>query len=157
MIIYRKGDVVNAFYLGQVDVLVHQCNARGIMGSGIAKQIKDSFPAAFDDYKQRHTTQGNHLELGQNVITTIERQLEQCNGLIVNLIGQNNFLPRGQKHTSYDAIHDGLTNLKEHLEDYHKVAMPKIGAGLGGGDWKVIEAIINSVFQDRDVFVYELE
>jgi hypothetical protein len=34
--------------------------------------------------------------------------------------------------------------------------MPKIGAGLAGGDWEKIEEIINSVFDKRDIFVYEL-
>jgi O-acetyl-ADP-ribose deacetylase (regulator of RNase III) len=37
------------------------------------------------------------------------------------------------------------------------VAMPMIGAGLGGGNWKVIEAIINHRLKDFDVRVYHLE
>lgn len=34
--------------------------------------------------------------------------------------------------------------------------MPKIGAGLGGGNWEVIEAIINHRLKDHNVTVWEL-
>lgn len=37
-----------------------------------------------------------------------------------------------------------------------KIGLPKIGAGLGGGDWAVIEEIINNVFDGYDVTVYEI-
>jgi hypothetical protein len=34
--------------------------------------------------------------------------------------------------------------------------MPQIGAGLGGGDWQVIEAIIESEMTDIQPVVYTL-
>jgi O-acetyl-ADP-ribose deacetylase (regulator of RNase III) len=36
------------------------------------------------------------------------------------------------------------------------IAIPKIGAGLAGGDWKIIGPILDEVFSDYDVTVYEL-
>jgi O-acetyl-ADP-ribose deacetylase (regulator of RNase III) len=37
------------------------------------------------------------------------------------------------------------------------IAAPKLGAGLAGGDWNVIEKILNEVFSDYDITVYYLE
>ena len=34
-----QGDAVKALKNGEVDILIHCCNAQGVMGSGIAKQI----------------------------------------------------------------------------------------------------------------------
>ena len=41
------------------------------------------------------------------------------------------------------------------MSDY-KVGLPKIGAGLAGGDWKIIETMIESVLHDCDVTIYVL-
>ena len=36
------------------------------------------------------------------------------------------------------------------------MAMPKIGAGLGGGDWQEIESAIESACTDLDIAIYVL-
>jgi len=36
------------------------------------------------------------------------------------------------------------------------INMPKIGCGLGGGDWNVVSEIINRTIRSVPVFVYEL-
>jgi O-acetyl-ADP-ribose deacetylase (regulator of RNase III) len=38
-----------------------------------------------------------------------------------------------------------------------EIAMPQIGAGLGGGDWNVIAAIIESELKNVKPYVYVLE
>jgi len=38
-----------------------------------------------------------------------------------------------------------------------KIGIPKIGSGLGGGDWDIIENIVNKVFVDTDIYVYILK
>ena len=37
------------------------------------------------------------------------------------------------------------------------LAIPRIGSGLGGGSWPIIEEIINGVTPDIDVVVYDYE
>ena len=44
--------------------------------------------------------------------------------------------------------------------EYYSIHRPRIGCGLAGGDWKVIEDIIKRTFIDManvDVFVYDLK
>lgn len=47
MIIHRKGSLFDA---PPQSVLVHACNARGVWGAGVAAQMKERFPTAFEAY-----------------------------------------------------------------------------------------------------------
>lgn len=38
----------------------------------------------------------------------------------------------------------------------YDIHLPKIGSGLAGGNWKIIECMINEVFYEQNVFIYEL-
>lgn len=149
---YVTGDVVEAFKRGEVDVLVHGCNACGVMGSGIAKQIKDEFPWAYDAYKKFEKEYGLSLGTWSYQFHPMNNKLQG----VINLITQDKYLPRDTRHFSYDYFSNSMTSLSNQFTN-KIIAMPKIGAGLGGGDWKIIEAIIESAFQDREVLVYTLE
>lgn len=155
-IIYKKGDVVEAFKQGEVDVLIHSTNCQGVMGSGIAKQIKAEFPEAYHEYKQSELY-GGGLFLGEVSGAIFNRVTCGKFGGILNVNGQDQFIDRTKCNTNYAALAKGLLACHEWIESGDVVAMPKIGAGLGGGDWKIIEAIIESAFQDREVLVYTLE
>jgi len=144
MIKYVKGDLLNASQL----ILIHQCNAQDTMGSGVAKAIRTKYPKAYREYVEyfRNTPKKERMGKVQFSIN--------YNKIIANLVGQFNYLPRGVCHTDYEALKEGFTTIKLRYPD--DVAMPKIGCGLGGGDWKIVSAIIESVFDDRDVYIYEL-
>jgi hypothetical protein len=36
------------------------------------------------------------------------------------------------------------------------VGIPFIGCGLAGGDWRIVEKIINEIFKNRTIYVYYL-
>lgn len=161
MITYVKGDVVAALKNGEIDVLVHGVNCKGKMNSGIAKQIREEFPKVFEEYKfyvyanTPFSYEGEDLSadlLGNTQTARVDKFK-----FIVNAFTQDDCGYDGKMFCSYDAINTCMKRIKEDATGNVKIGMPKIGAGLGGGDWKVIEAIINSVFHDKEVFVYELE
>ena len=59
----------------------------------------------------------------------------------------------------YAALKSCLTKVaKEALTSNASVHMPRIGCGLGGGKWKLVEPIIKEELIDRgiDVTVYDL-
>jgi O-acetyl-ADP-ribose deacetylase (regulator of RNase III) len=159
MITYRKGDVLDALEASEVDVVIHQTNCQGVMGSGIAKQIKTRFPAVYEVYKDLEKHNGKLLlgdVSGATILRVDKDDKLTKSGMILNVNGQDKYANRSICNTNYAALGKGLLYCLNFIEDDSIVAMPKIGAGLGGGDWYVIEAIINSVFPEREVFVYEL-
>lgn len=158
-IIYRKGDLLES----GIHVIAHGCNNRGVMGSGIAKAIRSKYPQAYEDYHFAYVVNGNFLMLGRIVwVDTVDR-------LIANCITQDGYGRDGKQYVSYDAIRSCINGInteaknrqRAHMkpydqEPYYEFGLPKIGAGLGGGDWEIISSIIEEECVDVQPIVYEL-
>lgn len=149
---YVKGDLFQT----QVQTIVHGCNAQGVMGSGIAKIIKDRYPEAFKRYRAQYERSGV-LTLGDIIVVPCEYNGEKK--VIVNAITQEIFGRDGRRFVSYDAVAESMAKINHMFEVYgiSEVAMPQIGAGLGGGDWNVIAAIIEAELKTVKPYVYILE
>lgn len=145
MVKYKKGDLLEA----TEDIIAHGCNCSGGFGSGVAGQIAKKWPDVRAAYLKQHNSYG--WELGSWQIVDADDKL------VINCATQKKYLPRGICHADYDAIREVMGHVKKYASHYNfSVAIPKIGAGLAGGDWNVIEGILNEVFSDYDVTVYEL-
>lgn len=151
MIKYIKGDLLDAFDSGDVKIIAHGCNCVGGFGSGIAGQIAERFPLARVRYKELHGSGGT--ELGFFQTNHIEGK-----GYIINCGTQRECLPRGQKHVDYDSVRKVMQLLLSFSKNLGITpAIPKIGCGLAGGEWDVVEKIVNDIFKDSEIFVYILD
>lgn len=162
MITYRSGDVTKA----PEKIIAHGCNAQGVMGSGVAKAIKEAFPRAYSFYRTQYDLYG--LKLGQVVWSSItfntpyeiiRKGAPNYYKLIANCITQENYGRDGKVYCSYDAIRECMKKINDVCiaQEIPSVAMPKIGAGLAGGDWQIISKIIEEEFSDSiEVVVYTL-
>lgn len=144
---YRKGDLFST----DVKTIVHGCNAQGVMGSGVAKIVRDDFPKAYDRYVNEYKLH-NHLALGSIIVVPCDEKI------IVNAITQEYFGRDGERYVSYDAVDDVMKKLNTFNDVYGttEIAMPQIGAGLGGGSWEVIAAIIENRLDKVKPIVYTL-
>jgi O-acetyl-ADP-ribose deacetylase (regulator of RNase III) len=133
MIRYVQGDLLSS----DMAIIAHGCNTQGVMGSGIARQIRDKWPNVYAAYRQLYEQQGLALGTIQAVPTPDGR-------LVVNCMTQASFGRDGQQHVDYDAIASCIQALDQVAADrgVPEIGLPKIGAGLGGGDWRIIEGII---------------
>lgn len=129
--------------------IAHGCNAMGVMGSGVALAIRNAWPEGvscyFDASEKRN---GEDLPMGHIYFG------ETNDGhTLINAITQRRTGNDGRRYVSYDAI-DKSMRLGAQLAKNHgrtSIAIPKIGAGLGGGDWTVICAILDKVGEDYGV------
>jgi len=145
MIKYIKGNLFTA----PQDILAHGCNCVGGFGSGVAGQMSVEFPETREKYLEKFEKQG--WELGDVQL------VKSKDKIIANCATQKKYYPRTVRNADYPAIELCMLKLYKLCKETGKtLAMPKIGAGLAGGDWKIIEAIINDVFEDMDVYVYYL-
>lgn len=141
---YVDGDLFST----EIEHILHGCNAQGVMGSGVAKIIKEQFFDAYKFYAEQYDEHG--LKLG-------DVQFVPANGkVIVNAVTQDNFGRDGKRYVSYDAVAAAMktANRVLKLSGYTQLAMPKIGAGLGGGDWDTIARIIEQEMVDVEPVVY---
>lgn len=149
MIKYIKGNVLRS----PAQIIAHGCNCRGGFGSGIAATIKREFPQVAQAYLEKFNTVG--WTLGEIQLVEVGPDKFFANCATQDRYGS----PRGGKvYVDYPAVKKVMEQLKSYSLLYnYTVAMPKIGAGLAGGDWSKIEAIINEVFQEIEVWVYIYE
>jgi hypothetical protein len=86
-------------------------------------------------------------------------RINNSNQAVINMYAQSSYGYDGQRFTSYDAFSEALEKIKIYIPSNVKIGFPKnIGCGLGGGNWKVISALIEEILgEDYEVYIYELE
>ncbi|UNK20688.1 macro domain-containing protein [Paenibacillus sp. N3/727] len=134
------------------DIMAHQVNCQGVMGSGIAKSLRASYSDLFPSYKQFCNNVAPHDLLGKcHMVKT---------GLkyVANLFGQLNYGRQKVIYTDYEALQKALVSLKNEAQEKGlSVALPyNIGCGLANGDWDIVYKIIEDVFSDYDVTIYKI-
>lgn len=129
-------------------IIVHGCNSHGVMGAGIAMEVKRRFPNAFQVYRQEYETEG--LNLGGITYSQVDQYK-----FIINAITQGNYGP-DIRQVDYEAVVKCFENvvefaLKVKAQTGKKldIVFPMIGAGLGGGNWNIIEKIIDETIPDH--------
>jgi len=150
-----KGDLIVEMMKMKYDAVVHGCNCFCTMGKGIAKTIKLKFPEAFiEDCK---TKVGDKNKLGTYTKADISKRLNKPNTFIINAYTQYDYRKTydgSDINVDYDAIKNVFSSLNKDFTG-KKIGIPKIGAGLAGGDWDRIATIINSVTPDIDIELVE--
>lgn len=136
------------------DVICHQVNCLGVMGSGVAKAIKDTWPNVYRSYKEYCYDHGSKYLIGTCLLVPIKDGSQA----VMNMFAQNNYGYNGNRFTSYDAFYKCLEFIKETVSRHCSIAFPyNIGSDRGGASWMVIYAMICDVLGDRDVTIYKLE
>ncbi len=150
------------------DAILHQVNCQGVMGAGLAKQIKEKFPEVYAQYKAacnedkrwrrqwgwpKSNLLGNILVSSKDwgAVDSVDKQV------IVNLFSQDRYGCDGHCYTEYDALRRCLERVNERFIG-KTVAIPYgMGCGLAGGDWNVVSEIIQDTLVDCDVILYEYD
>lgn len=131
-------------------LILHQVNCQGVMGSGIAKELRETYPVVWEKYK--HACDEAHIEdgrQGETLLGTVQLVRVTDTLIVANVFGQQFYGrdPR-RRYTSYDALDKALETLAWMLPargltgaeaDIHH---PLIGCGLGGGRWEVVKSLI---------------
>jgi len=145
-LVYVKGDLLAA----SEDMIGHQVNCQGVMGSGIAYQIANKYPKVHDEYCKKVIANTKAGNMG----TVLLGECQICdsgNKKIVNLFGQDHFNAPGinTRKTNYDALSTALYHMYYYAHNNGlSVALPfKLGSDRGGGDWEIIRAIIDEYME----------
>ena len=144
-----SGDLIQLAKNGEFDLIVHGCNCFCTMGAGIAKGIKAAFPAAYK--ADRVTLRGDRAKLGMCSAAEVERDVGPL--IVVNAYTQFDYRGSGPK-VDYDAVRSCFRWIKQQHSG-KRIGLPKIGAGLAGGDWERIARIIEEELEGEDVTLVE--
>lgn len=162
MITHIKGDL----FAANERAIAHGCNCHGVMGAGVARIVAQMFPWVFTTYKQAVDLRQFYPGVAQPVVCyseildgrKVNRPVQEST-TVYNLATQN----APGANAKIDYVMGSLLNMKRHMDfvGNERIAMPKIGAGIGGLNWAITEQIIIDVFSlDRvspyTVVVYSL-
>lgn len=151
MIINKNGDLLKS----DCTVIMHQANCFATMGAGIAKSIAKLYPeAAIAD---KGYLGDPEEKLGKYSLAIID------DVTVVNLYGQFHYNAK-TKQTNYGMLESAINKFflfakSNDKIDLSKVGVPyKMGAGLAGGDWKIISKILErqSKLHDIDIYIYKI-
>lgn len=126
------------------DVILHGCNCFCTMGAGIAQAIKEAFPEAYD--ADLATPKGERSKLGTISVARINQGEHTLH--VVNIYSQYHYTS-STIQADYQAIRSAMALVKKQFTG-KKIGYPKIGAGLAGGDWSIIAAIIDEELSGED-------
>ncbi len=141
MLDYKNGNLMEFVE----DAFGHGCNCFKRMGSGVALAVKNTYPEMTDADTNSECTPKQRL--GTIMAVSLK------NGKIgYNIYSQFNY-GSDKIQVDYLALEKALILCKENMKirSLKSLALPKIGCGLAGGDWNIVEKIIEKVFEKTDI------
>lgn len=132
MVEYKRGNLLEA----DAEALVNTVNCVGVMGKGIALQFKEQFPENFKRYAD--ACKRKELEPGKLLVTT--EHTVSGDKTIINFPTKTEWY----RKSSYKYIEAGLVALAELIQrtGIRSMALPPLGCGHGGLDWKKVRPMI---------------
>lgn len=140
MIEYSVGDILRA----TTDAIVNPVNCLGVMGAGLALQMKHAFPENFVAYQvacKRHEVYPGYMFIYM-------RKGDSPPRFIINFPTKMSW---GEpSYMSY--IRSGMSSLAKDIARLHikSVAIPALGCGLGGLRWEDVKPIIVATMMRLD-------
>lgn len=147
MIEYRTGDILES----DCRVICHQVNCCGVMGAGLAKQVRAKYPSVYTRYKHECETNSKRSLLGTAQYVQVSENPRQ---FVCNIFGQC-FYGTDKRYTDYDALRTAFQSIAYHFPT-HSIAIPyNMGCGLAGGDWQTVLSIIEDELSNCRVYIYK--
>lgn len=148
-----QGNLLDALDNGEVDVIGHVVNCQSVMGSGIAKSIRDRYPKVYSEYLESFKTASsegidNYGMLGHTKVVDS----------VANLYAQFKY-GSPTRDLNYGALGSCLNSLSYFAYDQNlRFGFPyKMGSDRAKGDWGIVLEMIEHYFKDREVKIYQLE
>lgn len=146
------------------DVAGHCANCRHTFGSGLALQIKQLFPAAYEADGEAYRAA---LGIAPNEDIAAEGMLGEFSVAdvgdgckIVNIYAQKDY-GRERRQLNYEALYSALNELRNALEKAHhegrahSLGLPyRLGSDRAGGTWSIVESMIRALFEESPIPVY---
>lgn len=149
--IFKTGNVVSALLDKEVDFIIHVTNAQLVMGSGVAKEIRDRIPAAYRVYME------NQVKGETGTVTS--------DSGVFNMTAQKYYGYDGKRYLDYGALVECLFNVRAELAPLPtlrkviKVGLPHhMGSDRAGSDWNIVMELVHGILgKNYQLVVYKLE
>ncbi len=134
--------VVGNLFDSKAQTLVNTVNCVGVMGKGVALEFKKRFPEMFADYVRR--CKSKKVQLGRPYLFK-----RQDLPWILNFPTKDHW----RSASRLEDIVRGLIHLREHYREWGilSLAMPALGCGCGGLEWRVVAPVLSEHLETLDM------
>jgi len=148
-----------------VFIVPHVCNNMDVFGGGFTAGISQYYPNVKENY---HMLGPSFLKknLGHTQFIVAKENKKNNNKIIfANMIAQNGVISKtNPRPLNYLALCRSMvavaTYIKNNIDPHEQqtqIHCPKFGSGLAGGNWHFIQNLIEDIWTDVDVFVYDID
>ena len=123
-------------------------------GGGFASSVRKRWKVVQDDFKEWVQSDPQNLVLGNLHITHVKEDV-----ICAQMISQHGYGASKKPRIRYAALHECLEQVADLAKQIGaNVHMPRIGTGHAGGNWFLIQEIIDETLirNDVEVYIYEL-
>lgn len=119
-------------------IIAHQVNCQRVAGAGLAFQIAKRYPKWY-----------KHFKIVNPYLGLVDIYIVNSRLKIASLYAQDE-CGYGKRFTDYSALETCLNTLSVIKKDDIIYFPYKIGCGLGGGEWSIVEKIIENYFKPHE-------
>lgn len=151
MIKVKQGNVIDAVLNGECHFMLHITNGQQVMGSGVAKEVRERIPSAYTNYMLKP----------KNKVFVTHSDDYRC----FNLTAQQYYGSDKKRYISYKALCQCLMELskwdfllQDHFEEGElKIAIPYLmGSDRAGGDWSTVCEVLEAFLGHHEIIAYKL-
>lgn len=150
MIKHISGDILTPNKEGRGVIVCHQVNCMGVMGAGLALQVKMKHPDVLKLYRDKC----RQIAVGIGGLGDVQfcSVVADAGYIVANIFGQYGY-GRDKQYTDYDALRMAFRKIAMSFPTY-TVRIPYLmGCGLAGGDWNTVCKIIEETLVAAEVDV----
>lgn len=137
------------------DIICHQVNCQGVMGTGIAKALYQRWPIVKGAYQR--FCQAESLGEPQNLLGKVQMVEVEPGKYVANIFGQLDYGRNPyKKYTDYVALTNAFNEIRNKYAGKSLAYPYGFGCGLANGDWAIVSQMIETYFKDMNVTIYQL-
>lgn len=154
-------DRINDKNLGATVIVPHCCNNNDVFSGLFAKKIVSEYPIVEGNFHMYSQVSA----LGKTQFVPVDTNKEYGHRIFfANMICQDRTGPAKKKRSlNYAALCFCMSSVKYHFKELMmsdnevskvEIHAPKFGVGSAGGDWRIIQQLIEDSWKGIDTFIY---
>ena len=142
-------------------IVPHVCNNIDLFGAGFAAAVAKHYPIVKENY---HLLGKNFLRSNLGYVQYVKTLEDKNYGhklIFANMIAQNGVLNKqNPRPLNYFALCKSMVGISKFIQSNFdqdnpvQIHAPKFGCGLAGGNWNFIESLIEDIWYNIPVYVY---
>jgi hypothetical protein len=149
-------DRVRSGFNGSTVLIPHVCNNIGLFGAGFAAHIRKRYPIVATNFELL----GNKTKLGYVQYVEVLKNPPYNHKLIfANMICQNRIRSANNpRPLNYEFLVQCMVDVRKFLStletENKEIHCPRFGSGLAGGNWNLIENLIEDIWTKFNIYIY---